>query len=94
MPFHPSTITFDEVPIPKAKRPGAASAELRPLVAHVHAAKHLALCLGTGVGEEGYQSELDEAALRQEGITPEMTESLLPAVLDISTKLLHNQTPA
>ncbi len=75
-------------------RPGAASAELRPLVAHVHAAKHLALCLGTGVGEEGYQSELDEAALRQEGITPEMTESLLPAVLDISTKLLHNQTPA
>ena len=26
MPFHPSTITFDEVPMPKAKRPGAASA--------------------------------------------------------------------
>ena len=26
MPFHPSTITFDDVPMPKAKRPGAASA--------------------------------------------------------------------
>ena len=26
MPFQPSTITFDEVPMPKAKRPGAASA--------------------------------------------------------------------
>jgi hypothetical protein len=24
MPFHPSTITFDEVPIPSANRPGAA----------------------------------------------------------------------
>ena len=24
MPFHPSTITFDEVPRPKANRPGAA----------------------------------------------------------------------
>ena len=26
MPFQPSTITFDDVPMPKAKRPGAASA--------------------------------------------------------------------
>ena len=26
MPFHPSTMTFDEVPIPNANRPGAASA--------------------------------------------------------------------
>ena len=26
MPFQPSTITFDDVPIPKANRPGAASA--------------------------------------------------------------------
>ena len=26
MPFQPSTITFDDVPMPNAKRPGAASA--------------------------------------------------------------------
>lgn len=72
-------------------RPQLADNEFRPLVAHVHAAKHVALCLGTGVGEEGFQSELDEEVLRAEGITPEMTESILPAVLDISTKLLSTQ---
>ena len=26
MPFHPSTITFDDVPIPRTNRPGAACA--------------------------------------------------------------------
>ena len=28
MPFHRSTITFDEVPMPNATRPGAASARV------------------------------------------------------------------
>lgn len=72
-------------------RPSQAPEEHRSLVAHIHAAKHVALCLGTGVGEEGYQSELEEDSLRQAGITPETTEALMPAVLDISSKLLHNQ---
>lgn len=72
-------------------RPALAADEHRSLVTHIHAAKHVALCIGTGVGEEGFQSELDEVALRQETITPEMAESILPAVLDISTKLLSNQ---
>jgi putative nucleotidyltransferase with HDIG domain len=72
-------------------QPRLADTEHRSLVAHVHAAKHLALCLGTGVGEEGFHSELDEALLREEAITPEMVESLLPAVLDISTKLLRHE---
>jgi putative nucleotidyltransferase with HDIG domain len=72
-------------------RPRLADPEHRSLVTHVHAAKHIALCLGTGVGEEGFQSELDEEILRAEDITPEMTESILPAVLDISTNLLHTQ---
>lgn len=71
-------------------RPALADEEHRVLVAHVHAAKHIALCLGTGVGEEGFQSELDESSLKRAGITPEATESLLPAVLDISSKLLHH----
>jgi putative nucleotidyltransferase with HDIG domain len=72
-------------------QPSLADAAHRALVVHIHAAKHVALCLGTGVGEEGFQSELDEAALRQEAITPEMTEAVLPDVLDISTKLLNHQ---
>lgn len=75
-------------------RPALTDDEHRPLVAHIHAAKHLALCVGTGVGEDGFQAELDESALRAEGITPEMTEALLPEVLELSAKLLHNQAPA
>lgn len=73
-------------------RPRASAEEYRSLVTHIHAAKHLALCLGTGVGEDGFQAELDENALRAEGITPAMTESVLPAVVELSSKLLH--TPA
>lgn len=69
-------------------RPALAHEAHRPLVVHIHAAKHLALCLGTGVGEDGFHSELDEAALREQGITPEMTEALLPAVLEKATRLM------
>jgi putative nucleotidyltransferase with HDIG domain len=75
-------------------RPRLAEPEHRSLVTHIHAAKHLALCLGTGVGEDGYQAELDEDWLRRSGISPEMTEALLPAVLDISSKLLSTQAMA
>ncbi|WP_158277480.1 HDOD domain-containing protein [Opitutus sp. ER46] len=70
-------------------RPGAASPQHRPLVAIVHAAKHLALCLGTGVGEDGFTSELDEAVLRNEGIAPEVAERLLPSVVELTSRLLH-----
>lgn len=72
-------------------RPAAAPDDFRSLVTHIHAAKHVALCLGTGVGEDGFQAEIDEAALRAEGITPAMTESILPTVVEISSKLLHTQ---
>lgn len=72
-------------------RPALAAEENRPLVTHIHAAKHIALCLGTGVGEDGYQAELDENALRAEHIAPELTEALMPAVLDVSSKLLSSQ---
>ncbi len=73
-------------------RPRLASAEHRPLVTCVHAAKHLALCPGTGVGEEGFTTELDEALLAEEGITPELLESLLPAVLAGAKKLLQGES--
>jgi len=75
-------------------RPVAASERCAALVLHVHAAKHIALCLGTGVGEDGFQSEVDEAALRAGGITPDATEMLLPAVHEVSSKLLQTQTAA
>jgi putative nucleotidyltransferase with HDIG domain len=75
-------------------QPRLASDEHRLLVAHVHAAKHLALCLGTGVGEDGFHSEIDEDVLAEAGIAPEDTEALLPAVLEKSTMLLHSEEHA
>jgi len=69
-------------------RPGLAEEEHRALVIHVHAAKHLALCLGTGVGEDGFYTEVDEAALRAHNITPDLLESLLPNVLAVTERLL------
>lgn len=71
-------------------RPAEASPDHRLLVAHVHAAKHIALCIGIGVGEEGYQSELDEGCLRESGITPEKTEALLPEIVAAATRLLRS----
>ena len=69
-------------------RPRLADEEHRALVTHIHAAKHLALCLGTGVGEEGFHTEIDEPLLREQGIAPDLLESLLPKVLATSEKLL------
>jgi hypothetical protein len=63
-------------------------------VVHVHAAKHLALCLGTGVGEDGFHTELDEAALRAEGISPELTDSLLPRVHEAAERLRQSELQA
>lgn len=75
-------------------RPELADVEHRTLVTHVHAAKHLATCLGTGVGEDGFQNELDEESLKREAITPEMTESLVPAVVERTAKLLRTEAAA
>ncbi len=69
-------------------RPRLSAEARRDLVIHIHAAKHLALCLGTGVGEEGFQSELDESALHDGGIGPELAETLLPEVHELTERLL------
>jgi putative nucleotidyltransferase with HDIG domain len=74
-------------------RPRLAATEHQELVTCVHAAKHLALCLGTGVGEDGFTTELDAAILAEQGITPELLESLLPAVLEGARKLLQSEMP-
>lgn len=75
-------------------RPHLAEPSHRTLITHVHAAKQLALCIGTGVGEEGFQSEIDEASLQEQGITPEMTEALVPAVIERTAKLLRTEAAA
>jgi len=62
-------------------RPRLAGAENRPLVTHIHAGKHLATSLGFGVGEDGFHTELDEALLQETGITEELLEKILPAVI-------------
>jgi putative nucleotidyltransferase with HDIG domain len=69
-------------------RPSNAAVEFRPLVATVHAAKHLALAFGLGVGEEGFTTELDEPALKDLGITQDIAEECLPLVLVESEKML------
>lgn len=75
-------------------RPRLAPPENRHLVTLVHAAKHVALCVGTGVGEDGYQSELDEIALAEEGIRPELTEQILPDVVALSSRLMETEATA
>lgn len=72
-------------------RPRLAAPANQPLVAHVHAAKHIALCIGTGVGEDGFHTEIDEAFLRENGFSPESLETLLPEVLLVSTRLLSGE---
>lgn len=74
-------------------RPQLADDEHRALVVHIHAAKHLALCIGAGVGEEGFHTELDEPAMLQQGISPAVLEALLPEVLMTSTRLLEEEVP-
>lgn len=74
-------------------RPRLADAEHRDLVTVIHAAKHMALCIGTGVGEDGFHTELDEALIQEQGVTPDLVDSLLPSVLDTTMKLL-GEAPA
>ena len=69
-------------------RPRLAGEAERSLVTHVHAAKHLAISLGYGVGEEGFSTELDEALLLQEGFTPELFDKILPDVHLASEKAI------
>ncbi len=74
-------------------RPALAGSEHRCLVTHVHAAKHIALEIGVGVGEEGYSTELDEATLHEEGLTPELMELSVPKVILTMEKLMKALSP-
>lgn len=71
-------------------RPQMSEAANRALVTHIHAAKHLAILIGLGVGEEGFQTELDEEALKQAGYSSETMEHLLPSILHEAKKVLSD----
>lgn len=61
-------------------RPGRAPADIGPLLAHLHAAKFIAVSFGAGVTEEGFLFELDADFLASRGFTPESLLELLPVV--------------
>ncbi|MFZ5806306.1 MAG: HDOD domain-containing protein [Verrucomicrobiota bacterium] len=69
-------------------RPALAGPESIDLVVHIHAAKHLAIQLGLGVGEEGFKTELDEKILLAHGYTEEMFMNKLPAILVETEKVI------
>jgi putative nucleotidyltransferase with HDIG domain len=62
-------------------RPRAVTGPDRPLVLLVHAAKHLAINIGLGVGEDGFRNELDAPLLLEDGYTAEFFDSLLPVII-------------
>jgi putative nucleotidyltransferase with HDIG domain len=71
------------------QHPARAPADLAPLMAHVHAAKYLATCMGAGVAEDGFLFELDSAFLSEWGFTRDLLDEALPTVLAKASQLLH-----
>lgn len=63
-------------------RPSEAPEEHRRIVTLVHAAKHVALGIGLGVGADGFRTELDEPALAEQGFTAETIESSVPEIVE------------
>jgi putative nucleotidyltransferase with HDIG domain len=71
-------------------QPSLAKPECFDLVTHIHASKHLAVGIGVGVGEEGFSTELDEAALDKYGFNGEMVEDCMPKILAESERMFRN----
>lgn len=71
--------------------PAHAPAESLPLLAHLHAAKYLAISFGPGVGEDGFHFELNEPFLLEWGFTPEFLQETLPVVLERATARLRDK---
>ncbi len=70
--------------------------EAWPLLAHLHAAKFLAISFGPGVAEDGFFFELNEPFLIEWGFTPEFLQEMLPVVLErasarLGDRLTHGQ---
>lgn len=72
-------------------QPLQAPAESRALLAHLHAAKYLAISFGPGVAEDGFHFELNEPFLLEWGFTPEFLQEMLPVVLERATARLREK---
>jgi HD-like signal output (HDOD) protein len=75
-------------------QPAKAPEDCWPLLAHLHAAKYLAISFGPGVAEDGFFFELNEPFLIEWGFTPEFLQEMLPVVLErasarLGDKLTH-----
>jgi HD-like signal output (HDOD) protein len=64
-------------------------AEHRALAAHLHAAHHLAAALGLGQGEDAFLYCIDPELLAAHGLSAELIERTLPAVLERAKRLLQ-----
>jgi putative nucleotidyltransferase with HDIG domain len=73
------------------EHPAQAPAEVVPLMAHIHAAKYLATCMGAGVSEDGFLFELNSGLLLEWGFTQEMLDEALPVVLAQAGRLLQDR---
>ncbi len=62
--------------------PSQAGHEHFKFVLAIHAAKHLAITMGAGVGEDGFKTEMDHESLESNGIDEDFMVQLLPDVLE------------
>lgn len=85
--FSPALVAVGTHNPPKSDAP----AEFLPLLAHVHAAKYLAVTIGAGVAEDGFLFELNSSLLLEWGFSPEFLESSVPDVLDRAGRLLREK---
>jgi HD-like signal output (HDOD) protein len=73
------------------QQPLSAPAESLALLAHLHAAKYLAISFGPGVAEDGFYFELNEPFLLEWGFTPEFLQEMLPVVLERASARLRDK---
>ena len=76
------------------ERPTAAPPEALSLLAHLHAAKYVAISFGPGVVEDGFLFERNSAFLLEWGFTPEMLQESMTVVQEraqarLQDKLTH-----
>lgn len=68
--------------------PSQAPKEALPLLAHLHAARYLAVSMGPGVSEDGFLFDLQGAFLAEWGFTPEVLEDAMIEVQQRAMDLL------
>jgi HD-like signal output (HDOD) protein len=72
-------------------KPEAAPPEVVPLVAQLHAARYVAVCLGPGVTEGGFLFNLRGSLLSEFGYTSELLEKVMVDVRDRAIKRLGDR---